>query len=300
MSSSVLVDCSFIPDDMEFDASDKTDEFNGVEDSTSEYHPLNITHSTVSHTAVKSTFDEDDTRRKEAFAKAFEDEFKEDDEGDEMWGKMGSAMVASASSEDEENREERKKNYRLLLAELDEKEAEKDVHKEMTFDLDSSDEETLKEEIKTETEKLEAENPKESEHSEVESEKSEAESMDADDKARLEMLMQAEDEAEEEIDTDEEIAKAEEFKINTQDSRFGDLAESKYTIDMSSKEFKKNVQNEELAISQVEKRQKRRRENDEKRAKITAAKRKGDIQDSDSDEGTNSLVARLKKKQTKK
>ena len=56
MSSSNLIDLSFVPSDMEFDESDKTEEFHDdVQTGAKEYHPIVLTHSSMSHTAVSST-----------------------------------------------------------------------------------------------------------------------------------------------------------------------------------------------------------------------------------------------------
>merc|ERR1711893_506772 len=64
MSSSTLVEFSDDPEDEYFDGK--------IEDSK-ECHPLQLNHSSMSHTAVSSTFDEKDARRGEIFDKAFKD-----------------------------------------------------------------------------------------------------------------------------------------------------------------------------------------------------------------------------------
>ena len=71
MSSSTLVDVSYVPEDTCF-SDEAEDVYDGNDGDEKEYHPLQLNHSSLSHTAVSSTFDENDPRRNEVFGKAFE------------------------------------------------------------------------------------------------------------------------------------------------------------------------------------------------------------------------------------
>ena len=132
MSSGQLLDLSYVPESMEFDSNDVTDSWEPEKDTTEEYFPTNLTHSSMSHTSVPCTFDDDDPKRKETMGKAFEEfDMEKIDDGD------FTGLVASGSSdEDEDVVSKRRDAFRGLLAELDDKEKEKQVHKEIVFDLD--------------------------------------------------------------------------------------------------------------------------------------------------------------------
>ena len=90
--------------------------------------------------------------------------------------------------------------------------------------------------------------------------------MDGDDKARLQMLMEAEEEeqgpsSEEE---QEEDKKPVEFEVDASGNPFGDLfSKSKLSIDISDPAYKSNQEMEKLVNTQVSKRiQKRKSENE--------------------------------------
>jgi len=288
MSSSQLVDCSFIPEDMEFDEKDLVDQYSENQtNTTEEYHPINMTHSTCSHTAVASTFDLEDVRRKDMFGKAFE----ADGASDEEWA-MCQDLIASASSdsEDDETKAQKRSLFKSLLADLDQKQAEENVHKEVTFTLDSDDAQEEPHSIDDTSQKsqIPAENPSESESMQG---SSDSEPLSENEQARLEMLTNQQQNSESE---DEKVR--EDFKIDADDSRFGALyTSSKFNIDPSAKSFKATDEMQKLATEQGSQRMKKRKEHEEKLAK--SGKKAKQIESSDDE--TLQLIARLKKKSKK-
>lgn len=209
--------------------------------------PSQLNHSSLSHTACSSTFDENDPRRSETFGKAFE--MFNDEKFDVANINMDdyNDLVASASSDEDETEKTGKKElWKSLLQELDQEKQEDGVHKQMVFDLDSSEGEDGengenggnggKDGNDENSGKIEpgmynldssdAENVENGENEQGDAE-SESEEIDTDEelnkKAQLEMMMDGNDSEMNETDSEDEEKTEETPEINTNDVRFSAL-----------------------------------------------------------------------------
>jgi len=305
MSSSAMVDVSFVPEDTEFSDAPE-DEYDGTEKTKAtekEYHPLQLNHSSLSHTACTSTFDENDPRRNEGFGKAFE-MFNDDKFNVESINMADyNDLVASASSDDDEAAKVGKKDlWKSLIQELDqEKEEEGGVHKQMMFDLDSTDDEKDEndgngdKQVEPGMYSLDSSEEDKSGDSNDEESEVEEEEVDTDEelnkKAQLEMMMDGNDSEKNETDSEAE-EKEETPEINTKDDRFSALFDTnKYSIAIG-KNDKLTSGMQDLATEQAKRKMKKRKADEEKLASKST-------KNVESEEDTNDLVARLKKKARK-
>jgi len=329
MSSGILMDISYAPDDMTFEIDDLTDEWpksntSVVTSTTNDYHPLNITHSSSSHTAIKSTFDEDDTRRRDRMHGFFED-FKDDDYFKDDLGDNFNDLIASSSSEEEDikgvmtSKESRRDLYRKMLLEMNRNEEEdKEFHKSITIEIDPNDKDAFmneeeqkellrdddyskKENSNSEDNQDDSENSENDDDNSNESSKSETQNSDDEQNVAAKTAMIIGNDGSSSSDEDNEnepattiVSKTSNNKITIhQDARFSEfLSSSQFSIDPSSKAFKKTDQMEEFTKHQVKSRTEKRKGEEEKMAKLTVQKRRAN----DSDDENDNLLAKLAKK----
>ena len=343
MSSGLLMNISFVDESTTFDDNDLVDSFpekSGVsgkdtEDQSQhtrndEYHPLNLTHSLTSHTAIKSTFDEDDVRRRNLFHEMFENYTEEDyyKDGDEFDDSKFNAMIASSDSEsdNEENgtsKSERREMYRKMLLEIDENENNKEndsndqVHKTITIEIDPDRDPDAFSDNQSEGDEENDQNEMEEDGSsnsdddvdDDESAKSDAEDFiisenDENKKAQTEMMIGSDLESESE-DDDVNNQKTTIIKPSdlTSDDRFGsNLGLAKFSIDRTSKSYKESDNMTKLMEFQVEYRRKKR----EQRVEIQSSKRKNDskqgrkvIEEKEDEDDSERLLAKLSKRSKK-
>lgn len=311
MSSGILMNTSFVPEDMTFEETDQTDVWpkaTKLSKAEENYEPLTLSHSSNSHTAIKSTFDEDDLRRRDKMYACFENKKEEDYFQDDL--EMYGDLIASSESEEEglqSEKDKKREMYKKMLLEIVQETKDKEeqnFHKCITIDLDENDSDNFSEDghRKEESDEEMAENAGEAEDESGSEEDAsgsgsdQEEEVDADEAAnraaQAAMLIGSdqESELESEDETEANASSTLPLKDYTEDDRFGSLYENKFSIDPSSKNYKKSDVMANITNKQIETRVEKR-----KVANLKNSQKK----DLNSDEESDMLLAKLAKKAKK-